>query len=159
MSELIIFLSEDDLLVNYESAPTVDTVFYVQVNGSCFPDNLWTDFTYPVLCMWAESLLRNKGRLRTQYDLWFMDGPFRIAVRQNREALFLEGINGRADDRVEFTFCCTASELLHELLCAFIKLERIVLTNENFQNQGIKEHILNTIYHYKEKIKNALNSY
>ena len=158
MSKIRIILSGNDVIVNYESAPIVDTIFYVQVNGYCFPDNLWTDFTYPVLCMWAENLLRNKGRMNTQYDLPFMDGPFRIAVKQNGEALLMEGINGRADNRVEFTFRCTASELFHELLSAFNRLESIILTNENFRNQGIKEIVLNSIGHYKEAIENSLKS-
>jgi len=156
MSEIRIILSESDVIINNESTPIVDTIFYVQVNGYCFPDNLWTDFTYPVLCMWTENLLRNKGRINTQYDLPFMDGPFRIAVKQNGEDLFMEGINGRADNRVEFTFHCTASELFRELLRAFNKLERIILTNENFQKQGIKEPIRNSIGHYKESIKNSI---
>jgi len=84
--------------------------------------------------------------------------PFRIAVKQNGEALLMEGINGRADNRVEFTFRCTASELFHELLSAFNKLESIILTNENFRNQGIKEIVLNSIGHYKEAIENSLKS-
>ena len=69
----------------------------------------------------------------------------------------MEGINGRADNRAEFTFRCTASELFRELLRAFNRLERI-LTDGSFQTQGIKEPVLNSIGHYKESIKNSLDS-
>ena len=157
MSEIRIILSESDVIIHDESSPIVDTILYVQVNGYCFPDNLWTDCTYPVLCMWAETLLRNKGRTNTQYDLPFMDGPFRIAVKQNGQDLFMEGINGRADNRAEFTFRCTASELFLELLRAFNKLERM-MTYGSFQTLGIKEPVLNSIGHYKESIKKSLDS-
>lgn len=153
MGKFRIKLSESDVNIYNNSSILVDTSFHVQVDGYCFPDNLWTDFAYPILCMWADTLLRNRGRLKTEFDLPFMDGPFWIAVKQNGDVLFMEGINGRNDSHVEFSCCCTASELLHELLSVFNKLEKIVLTNEEFQKRDVKEPILNTIDHYKERIK------
>ena len=66
MSKIRIILSGNDVIVNYESAPIVDTIFYVQVNGYCFPDNLWTDFTYPENGTGDGSLSRNESGTRNR---------------------------------------------------------------------------------------------
>lgn len=151
-----ILLSENDIVTDCEPSPIIDTPFCVKVNSRYFPDKLWTDYSYPVLCMWAEEILRNKNRIMPKYTLYFQDGPFWINVRQNKDSLSLYGINGRMNDRVEFEIRSTVPELLNSLLNALKRLEDIVLTNKSFNEYPQKQYVLDSIGHYIEMVGRTL---
>lgn len=155
MGEFSIIVSEEDAIISSGPSPVVDTSFCVLSNGEFFPDNAWTDYAFPVLCMWAENVLRNRGRGKTTYALDFMDGPYRIEVRQCHENLILEGINSRAKKRVEFTARTTCQNLLNELLGAFKVLNKILIDNiDNLDPYTIKT-IRDTIHYYESVLRNG----
>jgi len=153
MDDFRIAIADNDIFIDNSLSAIIDTPFYVQINNFCFPDCLWTDFSYPVICVWAENLLRNRGRINTHYTLPFMDGPYWIDVTQNGNNLLLKGINERKDKKIEFISSCTVASVLHELLRAINKSERIVLDNEKLIERETRESILNSIHHYKMRIR------
>ncbi|MBR6207893.1 MAG: hypothetical protein IKQ69_02745 [Oscillospiraceae bacterium] len=154
MDEFSIIVSEEDAIISGGPSPLVDTPFCILLNGDFFPDNAWTDYSFPVLCMWAESVLRNRGKERASYALFFMDGPYRIEIRQCHEDLILEGINSRAKDRVEFTARTTVQNLLHELLSAFKVLSKILIDNADHLDPSTVRTIRDAIHYYENAIRN-----
>ncbi len=152
MNDFRIVISDNDVFINNSPSAIIDTPFHVQINSFCFPDGLWTDYSYPVICMWTESVLRNRGRRKKRYTLPFMDGPYWIDVTQDGEELLLKGINEKEDKKTEFVSSCNLSAFLHELLRALNNIERIVLDNENLIERESRESILNSIHHYKKRI-------
>ncbi len=153
MSEFSIVLSEENALLAGDSDPFVDAGFYVLGNDTAFPHIEWTDFPYPVLCMWTENVLRNLDKETAEYTLFFMDGPYRIQVVQHMEDLLLIGINSRTEDRVEFTAHSTVHDLLFELRCAFSALKRTVLSICKEEDQPEIKGIQETISHYERLIR------
>ena len=155
MGEFSIVVSGEDAIISAGPSPIVDTPFCVILNGEFFPDNAWTDYSFPVLCMWAESVLRNLDKEKTNYALYFMDGPYRIEVRQCREELILEGINSRATDRVEYTARTTFQTLLNELLDAFRVLNKILIDNNVNLDPTTMGTIRDAIRYYENNLRNA----
>lgn len=148
-----IVILEDDVFISTKYSSIIDTHFYIRVNDCCFPDELWTDFSYPVVCMWAEELLRNRRRKKAHYSLPLMDGPFRIEVTQENNKLLLEGINARGDEQTVFSFSCPVQDFLCELLRALNKIKKIVADNEDTLGADNKESITDSVSHYIERIE------
>ena len=125
----------------------IDTPFYIMIDTIAFPDKEWTDFTYPVLCIWIETILRNQGR-EAKFTLPFMDGPFYIEVEQFTKTLQLKGISRRKERVIEFNVSIHLLVFLNELYRALNKLEMIVVRNTFDGNHDI----LWSIQHYKKHL-------
>ena len=63
------------------------SVFYVQIGNECFPDNQWTDLSVSILGFWMNNIIRNYNSLNSEYDLYFMDGPYAIHIKQDNDIL------------------------------------------------------------------------
>ena len=154
--ELVIH--SEDVFVYEDTSPIVDTVFYVLADGQAFPDDQWTDFVYPVISMWTETMLRNNSREYSKYSLPFEDGPFWLEVEQSKNDLLIKGINYRNHKTEVFQSTCTCSEFFNLLFMAFSELESIVHNNITFQEEKTKKTILSSIRHYKEAIQRCINN-
>jgi len=102
MSAISIIVN-DDIYLSEISSNIVST-FYVQYQGQCFPNDKWTDFTEPILNMWLYKLLQNKDLKNVKFELFFMDGPFRLDVyKDDNMLLTINCINARGkSERPEF---------------------------------------------------------
>lgn len=152
-----IFFSDRELQVWNDSSIIIDTDFCLQHSNGCFPDDQWTDFVYPVLSMWTEEVVKNKGRRQAQYTLPFMDGPFWVQVKQHGRYLQIKGINGRKKPYVEFSCDCYYEELLEELLRSFNKLEKLIYLNDTFFDSNSVNSVQRTITYYKDLINRELS--
>ena len=119
MNTLKIIVSDTDVFV---SESVLDTVVYVQIGDTVFPDNQWSDMTLSILSMWTENLIRHKGQ-KSSYILYFMDGPYYLEVNQETYSLLITGISERQDRRIEFSCICSLGDFLSELKSAFISLK------------------------------------
>jgi len=148
-------LTDSGLAFYTEYSVIVDTTFYVQYGEECFPYEGWNDSVNHILPMWAEALLANRRGKEASYRLYFMDGPYRIDVRQTDGRLLLQGIEDGSKQRIVFSCTCTQAEVLREVLKAFQRLEKIIYLHDAIRDEDAKS-VLNTIRHYTKQIRRAL---
>lgn len=120
MNDFNIVIKDDDILFG-DDPLFVDTVFYIDYNGQCFPDNQWTDLTNSVLSMWTITLLDNLHMGNTKFVLPFMDGPFRLDVIKEQDSLHINCVNSRNNEFVVFTMHCKYYIFL-KAICDAVKL-------------------------------------
>lgn len=160
MKKLRIVISDSDVLLSDDNlyqgqATDVDAVIYLKIGeDTYFPCKDWTDLSSSVLFQWIENVLRNRGRDGASYELWFMDGPYKVNVFQDNGELTLTGICFRHGDETLFELTCRYEELLEELLHAVKRLEFILKTNPAFDRRydGIAE----STRYYEHKLRDAL---
>lgn len=112
-----------DIFVS-DTSSNIVTTFFVDYQGKCFPDNQWTDFSEPVLSMWANVLLKSRYSDNIKLSLYFMDGPFRMDVFKDRNMqLTIDCINARGTKEIsECTITCDYYEfieILHDAIKSF----------------------------------------
>jgi len=153
MNEFIISINNDLFFSDYPHI--VSTTFFINYQGKCFPDNQWTDFTYPNLNTWTEVLLKNLGVRNVKFDLFFMDGPYKLRVHKDESMdIHINFINSRRKELCEFTAKCSYIELLRALHQA-TKLFCNILY-EKGMNQGTFE----MVYHQSVmSVKKTKKSY
>ena len=156
MSEFEIIISDENIVYG-ESSPYLDTPFSVRIGEIAFPFSDWTDMTYPILCIWAEDLLRLQSGLDGKTILFFMDGPFWIEVKKDGDKLSLLGISNRNSRTVVCSSQCSMRELMEELLKALNKLYGIVFLASNLPD-GLKSTVNNAIKHYRTLIKSSMST-
>ena len=160
MKKFRIVISDSDVLLSDDNlyqgqATDVDAVIYLKIGeDTYFPCKDWTDFSSSVLFQWIENVLRNRGVNGASYELWFMDGPYRVNVFQHSGEMTLTGICSRYGDETLFTLTCRYEELLEELLHAVKRLAYILKTNPAFDRRydGIAE----STRYYEKKLRDAL---
>lgn len=152
MKDFKIVISKTDIYVSDNSCGMITTPFCIQVAESYFPCSGWQDFTCEVLSMWTEELLRNKDRRNAIYTLYFMDGPHRLEVKQDNSILMILGVSERKGSLIRFSYSCTYTDFLLELLYAFRQLKRAIIECEDICNWVGHSSILNTIDYYVMKI-------
>ena len=119
MKDLFKIIIGDDFVFSSISG-TVVAGIYVETVERSFPDNQWTDFVERVLGTWLYNLVDAKNKANVDFNLFFMDGPFRLDVhKDNQMNLSVSCINARYDEKAEIVFCCTYVEFLQELYRAF----------------------------------------
>jgi len=107
------------------------TVLYLDYCGKFFPNNQWTDLTYPVLCMWTYNLIRYKDSKDIKFELYFMDGPYRMDVHiDSNMQLTIDCINSTKDEIIELTIKCSYCELVSALNNAFNSFNHVLQYND-----------------------------
>lgn len=95
---------EDNIFVTSTNS-IIDTSFYIRYNNLCFPNNKWTDFTFPILEEWKCNLIRVKELKNVNFKLFFHDGPFWLEVLKNdKMELKIECINDRSIKKQSLLF-------------------------------------------------------
>ncbi|HLA94729.1 MAG TPA: hypothetical protein VK612_03335 [Pyrinomonadaceae bacterium] len=64
----------------FKNNNNVTGVIYLELNGNCFPDNLWFDFPVIILGWWLENLRPVIQGRSIGVKCYFMDGPVRFEV-------------------------------------------------------------------------------
>ncbi len=153
ISDSDVLLSEDNL--HRGQARDMDAVIYLKIGEeSYFPCRDWTDFTSSVLFQWIENVLRNRGRNGAGYELWFMDGPYKVNVFQDNGEMTLTGICFRHGDETLFQLTCRYEELLEELLHAVKRLAYILKTNPALDRRY--DDVAEAARYYERKLRDAL---
>ena len=98
----------------------VFTTFYLDVDGYCFPNDSWSDFTCTVLQWWIKELVNLRYMENHTSKLFFMDGSYRMDVsKDDNMTLTINCINSYGfNETVESTIICGYVEFLQALLQA-----------------------------------------
>ena len=145
MQSFTIVISGD--LITGDKLTYIDSVFYLQVDSKSFPCEGWTDFTYPLLNIWCEALLRMPTCDNAKCELPFMDGPFWLEVERQGEELFFTGKTSRKTP-VFFSFQCKQAQFFSELLRAYRYLVKQSYENEQFP-PCLRTEVKQGFQHYK----------
>ena len=156
-----IIIDDSDVFQSKESfsdgqAQYIDMIIYIGLGKTYFPCKDWTDMADSVLFQWIENVLRNRGRDNTHYELFFMDGPYKIDVFQETSEVILRGTCFRGDNETVFEFKCSYKALVSELLSATKTLQNILKTNPLFSHHF--ENIVASTCHYEQLLRSAVNS-
>lgn len=145
----------DDIFLPENEAPSViDTLIHVSFGQSVFPDEQWTDYAYPIICHWAETLLTHRKGGRSDYCLPFMDGSFQLDVHQSEDmALYIRGVHDDSECRFECT--CTYNEFLNALKSAFRQLSGLLHTH-GLDKQRCKD-VYHTLLDYEKRLNRAVS--
>lgn len=133
----------------------IDMIIYIKLGETCFPCKDWTDMATSVLFQWIENVLRNRGRNNTHYELFFMDGPYKIDVFQRNSGVILQGKCFRDSNETLFEFTCSYKALVLELLSATKCLKNILKVNPLFSHHF--EDIVTSTDHYEQLLRSAIN--
>ncbi|MBQ8814994.1 MAG: hypothetical protein IJZ85_10935 [Lachnospiraceae bacterium] len=71
-------LDFDDGIIGCES---IWGNIYIEIDGTCFPDNEWYDAVSSVLEMWIDCVIEFVRKKKEKCVLFFMDGPYEMQVR------------------------------------------------------------------------------
>lgn len=156
MSDFRIVVDYD--IFTYETSNAVFTTLFIDYHGKFFPDSQWNDFTDSVLSMWTYAVLKHRNLYEVKFELYFMDGPFRMDVFKNKDMqLTINCINGRGDNEIlMYTIICNYYDFLIVLYDAIKSFNYILYSNGI--NTGRFESVYNqtiiSMRELKEVIKN-----
>ncbi len=148
-NQIFTIVIKDDLIARTNSA-IIDSVFYLRTDQEAFPCEGWTDFSYPLLNMWCEALLRMPARDSARCELPFMDGPFWLEVEKQGERLAVYGKTSRKTP-CYFSFHCEQEAFFAEILRAYRCLVQYTFQN-NQVSPGLQVEIKQGYQHYKSLI-------
>ena len=108
----------------------IDTPIHVRCGKLIFPDESWTDTTFPILCEWAETVFRSYASNRERYSLFFHDGPFRLDVEpRDLKNVDIRCINFREQERCECEWTCLLKDLVVALYTALSDFSDFLLAS------------------------------
>jgi len=111
--------------------PNVSTEIYLEHDGIFFPHYQWTDLTNSILGMWIYALIKNKDFHNTNFELYFMDGPYRLDVYKGASMeLTINCINSRNVDVTDLIIKCSYMDFMLALYDAFKSFNYILYCNE-----------------------------
>lgn len=138
---------DNDLFI-YEISINVATIFYIEDNGYCFPDDKWNDFTNIILGEWTYKILQLYYCDNIKFKFYFIDGPFRLDIfKDNNMKLTIDCINYRGyREKCEHTITISYYDFIDALYDAYKAFSYILYSNglhkgkyESVYNQSIKE--------------------
>ena len=97
-----------------KESTNIYSTFYVDIDGTAFPDDQWTDFPFAVLKMWCENLISNVVNIQSsEFTLFFMDGPYSIDCKKDQNEIVIQFINNRKDRVIEHECVVSTDELIN----------------------------------------------
>ncbi|MBE5993226.1 MAG: hypothetical protein E7247_12675 [Paenibacillaceae bacterium] len=128
MNELKIVIDEEMFISNITT--NIVLPLYLEYDGLCFPNNQWTDFA-DILNMWSYKLLMYIREDKPKFDLYFMDGPYRLDITKDKEMkIIIRCINFRYKEMIEQTIQCDYIDLLTAVYKAANKFSKILYDKE-----------------------------
>lgn len=128
--KMISIVIEDSIFVT-TNRNLISTTFYIRYNDRVFPNDRWTDFTFPILEEWKNNLvsIRNSNNIKTR--LYFHDGPFWLEVEKDKNGkLRTECICDRTVRKSELTIYCEYDEFLECIYSAMKAFLKVLYKNE-----------------------------
>ena len=71
------------------SRSMTSTIYFDFINET-FPNAEWTDFSLVILCWWIRDIISNRNNDHAKFQLWFMDGPFRVDCVKEMEKIHMK---------------------------------------------------------------------
>ena len=126
MKDIKIKVGNDVLVTN--GTGSIDTVFFIDYQGKCFPCDQWTDFSYTILNWWTYLMLENAHKDSALLELFFMDGPYKMIVQKTASNLEFDCIHFN-HNLIELSFVCTIVDFLYALYDALKSLSKVLYNN------------------------------
>lgn len=120
----------------YYANNTVDSTFYIEINGKYFPDKEWTDFPLSVLDMWINVIISIYHQPDIEFTLDFMDGPWHIDCSKKGNTIHMQCIDNTNHKTVIEPYDINIHDLANEIL----------LVSENFVHSIEKKDYKNLIF-------------
>lgn len=97
-----------------KASQNIYSTFYVDIDGTAFPDDQWADFPFALLKMWCENLISNVVNIQSsEFMLFFMDGPYSIGCKKDQKEIVMQFINNRKDRVIEHECVVSTDELIN----------------------------------------------
>lgn len=141
----------DDIVIHSNASTMIDSVFYLRTENNVFPHEDWTDFSYPLLNMWCEDLMRMSPDQHEVCILPFMDGPYWLEVKRDGALYSFQGCSSRNDFKAGFAFRCSLEQFLLEILASYRRLVEILFQN-NQVCSSVRVEVKRSFQHYKKLI-------
>ena len=154
MKKFNIALSDNNVTVAKDGS-YIFMPIHIESEEQSFPDNSWTDFAFPIIYQWAENLIKNINLPNSSYTLYFMDGPYCLNIKQQRNKLKLVGVNFNKQGS-QFEMVCYYHEFLAEILKASRFLRRMIGIKFPSADSTEMAAILETALHYEQIIYEIL---
>ena len=148
----MIRIKEDVFVTDYPHL--VSTTVFIEYDGEFFPDGQWTDFAYPILNTWASTIINNMDSQDAKFELYFMDGPYKVEAEKCVDVVTLRFIHFGQENVCEFTTQCRYSELMSAVYEA-IKDFNYVLFKQGFHS-GKFENVYNESVVMANKLKKTI---
>lgn len=122
----------DDIFAPDYSSEIVLPLFLAH-DGEYFPDEQWTDFA-SVLNMWAYDLIKYERYQTSKFELYFMDGPYRLDIVKTGDQVAIHCVEAHSNvDRM--TILCTYVELLKAVCEASYKVGKLLYMKGIYQGK------------------------
>ena len=119
----------DTSWLSLDNRDYVDTPIHVKCGNYVFPHEEWTDVTFPMLCEWAEMVIRNSN-LNNQYSLYFHDGPYRMDILQKDDnSVNVRFINFRRREFCEYEQNFVLEDLIVAIYTAILDFNDLFWKN------------------------------
>lgn len=105
---------------------TADTVFFVNIDGTCFPDEHWTDFAISVLNSWIINIIENYNKKSIDFVFSFFDGPYYINCSKQDKTVHLTCIEDKKRQVVVCECDVNIDVVIQELVNVSLKIIQTV---------------------------------
>jgi hypothetical protein len=104
---------------------TVTAVIYWQMGNWRFPDGDWNDFIVLVLRWWVQAVVRLADGSTSTEALRFMDGPFEVRLRREKDVIWFSFVSRRRGEQIEASVQGRFQELCRTLGAATTVVLRV----------------------------------
>jgi hypothetical protein len=131
---------------------SINTTFYIICGKVCFPDIQWTDFSDNILGMWSSVYLDSIKSNKNDFQLYFMDGPYRIDCLKNKDIIELKCLDMHNHKMPDIKCCCQVNinDFTQIIYNAILKLDAII------SNLGLISKVENELHANIKALKNML---
>lgn len=154
MNNVSIVIDNDVFVTSYTE--NISTAFHIEIDGKAFPNDTWTDFSYPALELWKNELIKHESISNVSFTLYFFDGPFHLEVfKDSHMSLKIDCIDQRGSDTVVFTAKIGYYDFLQQVYTAMKVLSKIIYDN-SLHEKGFTSNYNKTLSSITE-VKTVLN--
>ncbi len=86
--------------INCTFAKDKTAIIYVTSGDTAFPAEDWTDFYREIIADWVAVLNENSKVSISSFELYFMDGPYRLFCEKEGDTLNISGVDGHDESTV-----------------------------------------------------------
>jgi hypothetical protein len=125
-----------DNLYTFEDSVDVSTIICIRIENEYFPNCDWWDFPDSILGMWLYQLVNNRDVSNIEFDLYFMDGPFKLKISKDTEmSLLIQCIHNKFNEVVTNQFICDYYKFMKVLYNAYKRFNYLMYINDMHQGK------------------------
>ena len=88
---------------------------YIKHETGAFPFDDWDDFCLPIIAAWIHETLMLETQNITSNQFMFMDGPWYLQCKKEKDLLFMQGVDDHGDGKVVFSEYITLQDWKKQL--------------------------------------------